>query len=132
MLSEQRYKITVDNQNFLSFEFAALDFMDPAKNEYAYYMEGIEEDWIYSGNRRYASYTGIPPGNYIFKVKGSNNDGYWNEEGASVRLTIFPPPWRTCWAYSIYGIFLLGILYAWRRYDLKRQRLKQELELEHI
>ncbi|MCD4732358.1 MAG: hypothetical protein K8R74_17265, partial [Bacteroidales bacterium] len=120
------------NQNFFSFQFAALDYTNPEKNQYAYFLEGLDEGWIYSGNRRFANYTSAPPGEYIFRVKGSNNDGYWNEEGTSIAITILPPPWKTWWAYTIYGIFLIGLIYAWRRYDLKRQRLKQELEIEHV
>ncbi|MCD4731664.1 MAG: hypothetical protein K8R74_13750, partial [Bacteroidales bacterium] len=69
------------NQNYFSFEFAALDYTNPEKNQYAYYLEGLEDDWTYSGTRRFANYTGVPPGDYVFRVKGSNNDGYWNEEG---------------------------------------------------
>jgi signal transduction histidine kinase/DNA-binding response OmpR family regulator len=120
------------NQDFFSFQFAALDYTNPQKNQYAYYLEGLEDDWNYSGNRRFANYTGVPPGNYTFRVKGSNNDGYWNQEGASIAITILPPPWKTWWAYTIYGIFLIGLIYAWRKYDLKRQRLKQELKLGHV
>ncbi|MCD4682755.1 MAG: hypothetical protein K8R86_05700, partial [Bacteroidales bacterium] len=120
------------NENFFSFEFASLDFTNPDKNQYAYYLEGLEDDWIYCGYRRVANYTNVSPGNYVFRVKGSNNDGYWNEEGASVSITILPPPWKTWWAYMIYGIFLIGLFYAWRKYDLKRQWLKQELELEQV
>lgn len=120
------------DQNFITIKFAALDYKNPEKNEYSYFLEGFDEKWVQAGNRRLAYYTGIPPGHYTFHVKGSNNDGYWNEKGASVMLTILPPPWKTWWAYSIYGIVLILLFYAWRRYDLKRQRLKQELEVEHI
>jgi len=120
------------NENFFSFEFAALDYTHPSKNQYAYFLEGLEEDWINSGNRRFASYTGVPPGSYTLHIKGSNNDGYWNETGISIAIKILPPPWKTWWAYSIYFIILLVIIYAWRRYDLKRQRLKQQLEIEQV
>ncbi|MCD4682049.1 MAG: hypothetical protein K8R86_02095, partial [Bacteroidales bacterium] len=120
------------NQNFFSFQFAALEYTNPEKNQYAYFLEGLDEEWIYSGNRRFANYTNAPPGKYVFHVKGSNNDGYWNEEGTSTAIIILPPPWKTWWAYTIYGILLFGLIYAWRRYDLKRQRLKQDLEIEHV
>jgi ligand-binding sensor domain-containing protein len=120
------------HQNFFSFEFAALDYIDPGKNQYAYYLEGLEDDWIFCGNRSVANYTNVSPGNYVFRVKGSNNDGYWNEEGASLAITILPPPWKTWWAYTLYALFVIGLIYAWRRYDLKRQLLKQELEIEHV
>ena len=71
-------------ENFLSFEFAALSFIHPEKNQYAYKMEGVDKDWVYSGTRRYASYPNLEPGQYVFRVKGSNSDGVWNEEGTSV------------------------------------------------
>ncbi len=120
------------NQNFLSFEFAALDYTDPAKNQYAYMLEGIDNDWVYSGNRRFVNYSGTPPGKYIFRVKGSNNDGFWNKQGTSLIITIHSPPWRSWWAYSIYTIIILFLLFFWRKYDLKRYRLKKQLEIEKL
>ena len=68
-------------ENFLSFEFSALSYISTEKNQYAYKMEGVDKDWVYSGTRRYASYPNLDPGEYIFRVKGSNNDGVWNETG---------------------------------------------------
>ncbi len=131
IVSKKHLRLKYD-QNFFSFEFAALDYIYPVKNRFAYFLEGLEDDWVYSGNRRYVSYSSVPPGNYIFRVKGSNNDGYWNETGTSLAITILPPPWRTWWAYCLYGIGILGLITAWRSYDLKRQRLKHQLALEHI
>ena len=131
-ITHKRHINLKHNQNFFSFEFSALDYSEPQKNQFAYMLEGTEDDWIYIGNQRLANYTNIPPGNYLFRVKGSNNDGYWNEEGASIKITILSPPWKTWWAYSIYGMFLIGLIIAWRRYDLKRQRLKQKLEIEQV
>ena len=120
------------NENYFSFEFAALDYTKPDQNQYAYMLDGVDEDWIYSGNRRFANYTNVKPGIYTFKVKGSNSDGYWNEAGTQISICILPPPWFTWWAYSLYALFVIGLIYAWRRYDLKRQRLKQQFELEHV
>jgi signal transduction histidine kinase/DNA-binding response OmpR family regulator/ligand-binding sensor domain-containing protein len=119
------------DQNAFSFEFAALNFTNPLKNQYAYKMEGLIDDWILIGTERKASFTNLVPGNYVFRVKGSNNDGIWNEKGTSIQVTILPPWWRTWWAYSIYVIIFVLMLYALRRYDLKRQRLKSELALEY-
>jgi len=79
-------------ENTFSLKFAALDYTDPEQNRYAYYLEGYEDDWIYSGARRDAYYTKVPPGKYFFRAKGSNSDGHWNEEGATVFITITPPP----------------------------------------
>jgi len=119
-------------QNFFSFEFSALDYRGPEKNQYAYMLVDYDEDWTYSGNRRIAYYTGVPPGHYTFRVKASNHDGYWNEKGAHVEIYIAPPPWKSWWAYSLYGISLIILFVVWRRYDLKRHRLKQALELEQV
>jgi len=116
--------------NNISFEFAALDFTAPGKNQYAYRMEGVDKNWIYSENRSRASYTNMDPGEYVFRVKGSNNDGLWNETGTSVHLIITPPWWRTTWAYSGYIFIFVFTLFALRAYDQKRQRLKQALILE--
>lgn len=127
-----RHLILSHKQNFFSFRFSALDYMQPEKNQYAYYLEGLEDDWIYSGTNRTANYTGVPSGNYIFHVKGSNNDGYWNQEGISIAVTILPPPWKTWWAYTLYGLAAIALIYFWRRYDLKRQRLKKDFEIEQI
>jgi len=119
-------------ENFFSFEFASLDFIHSDKNQYAYFLEGLEKEWIYSGNRRFASYTGVPPGDYTFRMKGSNNDGYWNEEGTSINITILSPPWKTWWAYTLYLLFIISILYIIIRFYLRRQRLLHKLELEQI
>jgi len=120
------------SQNFFSFEYAALDYKNPIKNQYAYKLEGLDEDWIYSGTRRFANYTGLSSGKYIFRVKGSNNDGYWNETGTSIAIIIETPPWKTSWAYLIYGLFILGVFYLIIRYYLKRQHLLHKLSLEQI
>ncbi len=121
------------DQNVFSFEFAALDYSSPLKNRYTYKMEGVDPEWVGTdASRRFATYTNLNPGEYTFRVKGSNNDGIWNETGASVKVIIRPPWWRTYWAYISYMIFFIHLLYSLRRYDLKRQQLKHELELEHV
>jgi signal transduction histidine kinase/ligand-binding sensor domain-containing protein len=82
-------------ENYLSFEFAALDYTAPERNQYAYMLEGLDEDWVYAGTRRHADYPNLRPGDYVFRVKGSNNDGVWNEDGVAVRITVEPPIWET-------------------------------------
>ncbi|MFN3307652.1 MAG: two-component regulator propeller domain-containing protein [Anaerolineales bacterium] len=83
--------------SFFAFEFAALDYSDPSRNQYAYKLEGFDREWVECGNRRYASYTNLPPGEYLFRVKGSNSDQIWNEEGKSIRLVITPAWYQTIW-----------------------------------
>jgi PAS domain S-box-containing protein len=98
--------------NFFAFEFAALDYTDPAKNQYAYKLDGFDSDWVYCGARRYASYTSLPPGDYTFRVKGSNNDGVWNETERAVKIVITPPFWET-WGFRILaGLVVLGVAVA--------------------
>jgi two-component system sensor histidine kinase ChiS len=82
---------------FMDFEFSALHYSTPENNQYAYRMEGLDKDWNEVGNRRLAVYTNVPPGNYTFRVRGSNSDGVWNEQGAAVRIVIPPPFWATWW-----------------------------------
>ncbi|MGL1887030.1 MAG: hypothetical protein OCD76_11005 [Reichenbachiella sp.] len=94
------------DQTELSLEFAALNFTNPEKNKYAYKMEGFDKDWIFTGNRKIATYTNLDPGEYIFSVKASINDGVWNEEGASLTITILPPWWETWWAYTLFSIII--------------------------
>ncbi|MGH7495335.1 MAG: sensor histidine kinase [bacterium] len=89
-------------ENFFSFEFAALNYTHPGKNEYAYMLEGFDRDWIYCGTRRYASYTNLDGGRYIFRAKGSNNNGVWNEVGTAIAVIIKPPFWKTWWFMSLF------------------------------
>ncbi|MFQ5797448.1 MAG: ATP-binding protein, partial [Bacteroidota bacterium] len=118
--------------NVFSFEFAALDYNAPEKNQNAYMMEGFDEDWIYSGTRRFATYTNLDPGEYVFRVRGSNNDGIWNEEGTSVRIIITPPWWQTWWAYTVYVILIVAVLYGIRRFEVNRERLAHDLKLQRF
>jgi GAF domain-containing protein/ligand-binding sensor domain-containing protein len=92
----------------LSFGFAALHYAIPERNQYAYMLEGFDRDWNYVGNRRFATYTNLPPGSYVFRVKGSNSDGVWNEEGASVVVAVTPPFWGTWWFRGIVALVVAG------------------------
>lgn len=82
-------------QNTLSFEFSALEFSKPSLNQYAYYLEGVDSNWVYSGGKRFARYANLKPGTYKFKLKASNNDNIWNETGLSIDIIISPPFWAT-------------------------------------
>ncbi|MBL6964720.1 MAG: histidine kinase [Bacteroidetes bacterium] len=115
--------------NFFSFEFAALDYYDPARNQYAYQLEGFDKGWINSGTRRYASYTNLDGGNYVFRVKASNNDGVWNEAGRSFNINIIPPFWKTSWfRTSLIFATVIAIItvYLIRVNTLKAQKRKLE------
>ena len=121
------------NQNDLSFEFAALNFFQPEKNLYKYRLENYDKDWIATtADRPFAHYTNLTPGSYIFRVIGSNNDGIWNEEGARIEIMINPPWWKTWWAFCLYGMAILLLLWTAFRYETNRHKLRLQLELEHV
>ncbi|MCK5076460.1 MAG: hybrid sensor histidine kinase/response regulator, partial [Calditrichia bacterium] len=117
---------------FFSFEFSSLDYIYPEKNQYAYMLEGLDKDWNYIGDRRFANYTNVDAGEYIFRVKASNNDGVWNEEGTSIKITITPPWWKTNQAYFIFIILIISIIYTGLRFKINRERLKNELKLKDM
>jgi PAS domain S-box-containing protein len=119
-------------QDFISFEFAAFDFQAPQKNQYAYQLEGFDENWIQAGNRRYATYTNLPGGEYVFRVKASNSDGVWNETGAAIPVFITPPIWQTWWFLaSLVVVMGAGVLSAfrWRINLIREQNIHLETEI---
>jgi len=115
------------DQNFFSLEFVALNYTSQEKNQYAYMLEGLDASWIAAGTRRYASYTNLDPGDYVLRVKGSNNDGIWNEHGVSIAVTITPPYWKTWWFRIGAVVTGTGLLFLMYRY-----RVRKLLEIERI
>ncbi len=115
------------------FEFSALNYTVSKKNRYAYKMDGFDKDWTYTGSdKRIARYTNLDPGEYIFRVKGSNNDGVWNEEGTSVKIIILPPWWRTWWFRIFLAILLIALFFGthiWRMYLIKQRNILLEKEI---
>ncbi|MFB3905428.1 MAG: two-component regulator propeller domain-containing protein [Acidobacteriota bacterium] len=97
-------------QSSFAFEFAALDFSAPERNQYAYRLEGFDSSWNQVGAQRTAVYTNLDPGDYVFRVKGSNNDGYWNQEGAAVAIHIARPFWATLWFRFLAGLTITGVV----------------------
>jgi diguanylate cyclase (GGDEF)-like protein len=90
----------------VEFNFAALDFRDPDMNQYAFRLEGFDSEWISAGDRHWASYTNLPGGNYVFRVKASNNDGLWNEDGLRLRLSVGFAPLTSPLALAVYGALI--------------------------
>lgn len=116
-------------QSVFSFKFTALNYILPSKNQYAYMLEGFDKEWNYIGTKRTATYTNIDPGEYMFKVKGSNNDGYWNEEGTRIKIIITPPFWATLWFRFLVIILIIVIIISLFYYRTNRIR-KYNKELE--
>ena len=126
-LSEIRQIVLEHTDHVVSFEFASLDYTAPEENEYAYKLVGFDKDWVQANNHRFASYTNLDPGSYTFRVKASNNDGLWNDDGLSIAIRVAPPPWRTWWAYTFYALGLASVLFGYAR----AQSLKLEKEAEY-
>jgi ligand-binding sensor domain-containing protein/serine phosphatase RsbU (regulator of sigma subunit) len=116
--------------NFFSFEFVALDYVLPEKNTYSYMMEGLDQDWNPVSNRRFANYTDLGGGNYVFRVRGSNNDGVWNEEGASIQIRITPPFWKTKIFYAACIIFTILSVFLFIK--LRTRQIQKEKEILEI
>lgn len=125
-------QITLDyKQNIFAFSFVALDYTIPEKNRYRYMLENFDSHWIDVGaDRRFAAYTNIPPGNYVFRVKGSNNDGVWNESGAAVKIRITPPFWSTWWFRALIVLIFGGAVYTWHYWRMKMLSIKMKTESE--
>jgi ligand-binding sensor domain-containing protein len=123
-------QITISHQDFIfSFEFAALDFSAPRKNQYAYMMEGLHENWIFTGsNKRSATFTTLAPGKYRFWVIGSNNDGVWNKEGTSVDIVITPPYSQTWWFRTLMVLLFAGLVSLFFHWRINNVRITSELQ----
>lgn len=116
-------------QNFIAFEFAGLDFHAPQKNQYAYKLDGVDRDWVQAGQRRYASYTNLGGGQYVFRVRAANSDGVWNYKGAALPITVTPPVWATGWfrllmLAGLAAAFVLGG--RWRVQAVRAQNRRLE------
>jgi methyl-accepting chemotaxis protein len=114
------------DQSVFTIEFAALDFTAPDKNQYAYKLEGLDRDWNEVGTKRSASYTNLPAGSYTFRVKGANNDGVWNQEGASIDIKVVPPFWASWWFRTILLIIAVSVgRYLFRAARDRRESLER-------
>jgi len=114
------------HDDIVSFEFAALDFTDPSRNQYAYMLEGFDRDFVNAGNVRRVTYTNLDAGDYVFRVKGASADSVWNHEGLAVPITVRAAPWQTTWAYFAYAVITLLALFVFFR--RLHQRLRREEE----
>lgn len=118
------------NENFFSFELAALLYDQPGSNQYAYRLKGLHEEWIYLGNRRNADLSNIEPGEYILAAKAANEDGIWSDEQELVRITIIPPFWRTGWFYSLILLLLVSAVVLSVRFYIRKKYKERIAQLE--
>jgi len=123
-ISETDTIVLTNAESVFSFDFSALHFSAPSKNNYAYMMQGFDKTWQYvDAKRRFATYTNLPSGKYIFMVRASNNESVWNPESKNILLIILPPWWRSWWAYCIYFLIVLEVAYLIRKYILIENKL---------
>ncbi len=115
-------------QNNISFEFVALHYNQPEKNKYSYILVNCDQAWHAPSSQRSATYTNLEPGEYFFRVRGSNNDGIWNKKGATVRIVIAPPWWKTIWACMFYVLSAISLFFISHRVQrivvLRRERAR--------
>lgn len=121
-------EINLDYKQNFALSFVALNYTSPEQNQYAYKLEGYDKDWNYVGASNVASYTNLAPGEYVFRVKASNNDGVWNTEGTSIKIYVHPPFWLTIYAYVFYAVVIIGLLLYSRYKGI--QKLKRKFALE--
>ena len=133
-ISQTKELILKYNQSDFTFRFIALNPIFSEKNQYAYIMEGFDKEWNYIGNKREATYTNLSNGEYVFKVKASNNDGVWNDEGVSLKIIILPPLWKTWWFKTsliiLIGVALWGFYLNRIRTFRYRQKMLEDMVLE--
>jgi ligand-binding sensor domain-containing protein/signal transduction histidine kinase len=127
-------EVHLSYRDVFSFEFAALNYIATAKNRYKYKMEGegVDENWVQLEFKRDVIFNRLSPGDYTFRVKASNNDGVWNEQGASIKVTVHPPFWATTWFRVLVFLLLIGMIIGSykmrvRQYKLQRKRLEQQV-----
>jgi signal transduction histidine kinase/ligand-binding sensor domain-containing protein len=118
-------------QSVFTIHFAGLDYTAPNKNQYAYMLEGFDDNWVYAGNHSEATYTNLDPGTYVFKVKAANNDGVWGDKPTLLTITIVPPIWMTWYFKLIVSALLVGLALGFYKYRIRYMR-KQNVKLERL
>ena len=131
-ISQTKEFTLTNKQSVITFGFVALNYSSPEKNQYAYKLEGFDENWNYIANKRHATYTNLPAGDYVFKVKASNADGIWNNTYTSIKVTVLPPWWKSYFAYFSYFIIIIFLLVTLYYLLYTYLNLKNNLILEQI
>ena len=133
----QMSELTLDysDARMFTLSFAALSYCSPGKNQYAYRLEGFDNDWNYVGNQNRATYTNIPSGTYIFHVKATNNDGIWSDNEATLKIVVHPPFWWSWYAKIVYLLLIVATMWLYVRYRVslvenRHQREMREARLQ--
>ncbi|WP_319415548.1 two-component regulator propeller domain-containing protein [Marispirochaeta aestuarii] len=118
------------SDSLVSFQFSALDYSAPERNQYAYKLEGFDSDWIQAGSRNYVSYTNLDPGRYTLRVIGAGSRGNWNHQGISIPLRVLPPWYLSVWAKMLYALTFLLLVLSLLHFNQIKQRKTEERYLE--
>ncbi|MDR7211753.1 two-component regulator propeller domain-containing protein [Flavobacterium piscis] len=130
VISETKKIILKHDQSVFTIDFIAVNYSFPARNEFAYYLEGFEDSWNYVGSKRSATYTNLAPGNYVFKVKAAEKNGAWSQRPLELKIEILPPWWKTSFAYLFYSLLLFAAVHFANQYYQNRFKQKQMIEFE--
>lgn len=130
LTGNEKIRLKYNKSSFI-VDYTALNYIFPNNNQYAYKLQGFDRDWNYVGDQRVAIYTNLPAGDYTFRVKASNNDGVWNEQGASLSITVLPPFWQTWWAYLLYLLIMSAVFFSFLKYvglqnEIKLKQMEQQ------
>ncbi|MBD8487275.1 response regulator [Echinicola sp. CAU 1574] len=120
------------NQSSLSFDFAALSYTASNARPYAYKMEGYDQNWTYLSKNQRINYSYLPPGDYVLKLKTANIFGEWSEREGELHVTILPPFWKTNWAYLVYFVLSVAVIYLIFKFYTKRIHARQEAAFKRL
>jgi len=127
---EESKEVNLDyKHSSVTFAFSALNYIAPELNKYEYKLEGYEDTWTELGHKREVTFSNLPPGEYVLRVKGSNHEGFWNEKGLQVAINVTPPPWMTWWAYLLYVLGLIFLIYVASSIKLQIKAYRKERKL---
>lgn len=130
VISQTKKVILKHDQSVFTIDFIAVNYSFPARNEFAYYLEGFEDSWNYVGSKRSATYTNLAPGKYVFKVKAAEKNGAWSQKPLELKIEVLPPWWKTSFAYLFYSLLLFAAVYFANQYYQNRFKQKQLIEFE--
>lgn len=131
-VNEEKEIVFASDQNVFSIGFVGLSYRNAEKIQYAYQLEGFDNDWNYVKNRREVTYTNLDPGEYTFKVLAANSSGSWNKNPKTVRIVVQPAWWQTPFAYAGYLLFIALMLYVYRKTSIAREKLKNDLKIKEL
>jgi len=125
---DDNHEVVIDHKaNSFTIEFAALEYTNPQRNKYSYQMEGISDEWVDIGNRKFVPFSALQAGEYTFRVKGSNNDGMWNDKEISLHIVVLPPWWKSIFAYIVYLILIILSIIGYIK--MRERKLKHDKKI---